>query len=79
MTGKLIICSVAILALGTYWSNQYGPKAGKFGDPWSIALNKSFMITDGRLGGGGPVTRSSMEDVTHLRTLLSLIALGPYT
>jgi hypothetical protein len=24
-----------VLALGTYWSNQYGPKAGKFGDPWS--------------------------------------------
>jgi hypothetical protein len=24
-----------VLALETYWSNQYGPKAGKFGDPWS--------------------------------------------
>lgn len=23
-----------VLALGTYWSNQYGPKAGKFEDPW---------------------------------------------
>jgi hypothetical protein len=27
-----------VLALGTYWSNQYGPKAGKFGDPCTKAM-----------------------------------------
>ena len=27
-----------VLALGTCWSNQYGPKAGKFGDPWTRVL-----------------------------------------
>ena len=27
-----------VLALRTCWSNQYGPKAGEFGDPWTRVL-----------------------------------------
>ena len=44
MTGKLIICSVAILALETYWSNQYGPKVGKFEDPCSRLILQCILL-----------------------------------
>jgi hypothetical protein len=48
-----------VLALGTYWSNQYGPKAGKFGDPWSRQSVHITRLSAVRAGRALPPETSS--------------------